>query len=136
MSPYGNVTIKTVKPSTREASTCAALCSNDAECLTFAYSFLERLCFLLTDAQLSLCDPEVSDSCSIKSNSLLEQVSQISRCRYCVFYHEDISDLYCAATSDRCANLREYNQCLLMNGCGQADKDFQVLCEKACVLLW
>ena len=62
MLPYGNVTIKTVIPSTREASTCAALCSNDAECLTFAYSFLERLCFLFTDAQMNLCDPEVSDS--------------------------------------------------------------------------
>lgn len=128
---YGTVApIKTgdVIPSTREASSCAALCVNDLECTTFAFSFLERLCFLLSDAQLTLCDPEVSTSCSTKSNALLDQLSVISRCRYCVFYQEDASSLYCASTSNRCATLREYNQCLDKNTCGESDKDFQVLC--------
>jgi cysteine-rich repeat protein len=125
---YGRVAIKTVISSTREASTCAALCSSDSECSTFAFSFLERLCFLMKDAQLHLCDPDTSSSCREKSSLLLDQVSRSARCRYCVFYQEDSTLLYCASNSDRCSTLREYNECLHRGGCGNSktDKDFQV----------
>ena len=123
---YGNVTIKSVISSTREASTCAALCSNDPDCSTFAFSFLERLCFLLSNAELTMCDPEVSTTCSEKNNELLTQVSVISRCRYCVFYYEDVESLYCASSADRCSALREYHQCMHKSGCGESEKDYQV----------
>ena len=129
LKTYGNVTIKMVISSTREASTCAALCVNDPECTTFAFSFLERLCFLLSDVELALCDPQISTSCSAKNNALLAQVSIISRCRYCIFYQEDSSLLYCASTSNRCSTLREYNQCLEKSGCGESVKNFQVHCD-------
>ena len=125
---HGRVTIKAVISSTREASTCAALCSSDSECSTFAFSFLERLCFLMREAQLHLCDPESSPSCREKNSMLLDQVSRSARCRYCVFYQEDTALLYCASNSDRCSTLREYNECLHRGGCGDSktDKEYQV----------
>ena len=79
---YGSIKIKTVIHSTLEASTCAALCVNDAECSTFAFSFLERLCFILTDAQLSLCNSSMSAACLERNSELRDQLSQISRCRH------------------------------------------------------
>jgi hypothetical protein len=79
---YGQVTqVSCVATQIREASTCAALCSKDAICSSFAFSFIERVCFLLGDARLSMCDPQQdkdSASCSAKNKDLLDQLSATS----------------------------------------------------------
>jgi len=123
---YGNVTVKTVVPSTREASTCAALCASDEECATFAFSALERLCFLFSDAALSFCDPTRSGTCLEKSDELLARLALVSACRYCTFFRADSEALYCGSNSIRCTTLREYSLCLQGKGCGESAKDRQV----------
>ena len=123
---YGNVTIKTLLPGTLEASTCAAVCASDDECATFAFSYLERLCFLLSTAHLNFCDPDGSETCAERSDGLLAELAHVSDCKYCVFYRSDSAAMYCASNSNQCATLREYHQCLQDKGCGEDANDWKV----------
>ena len=91
MLTHGHVTIKAVVSRTREAATCAALCARDSGCTSFAFSFLERQCFLLSDAQLAACDPAESPACSDTSSALQRQLSSFARCHFCEFFEEDNS---------------------------------------------
>ena len=89
MLTHGHVTIRAVVPRTREAAPCAALCARDSGCTSFAFSFLERQCFLLSDAQLAACDPAESPACSDTSSALQRQLSSFARCHFCEFFEED-----------------------------------------------
>ena len=93
MLTHGHVTIKAVVPRTREAATCAAFCARDSGCTSFAFSFLERQCFLLSEAQLAACDPAESPACSDTSSALQRQLSSLARCHFCEFFEEDTSSL-------------------------------------------
>ena len=85
---HGHVTVKTVVR-TREAATCAALCAaRDSGCTSFAFSFLERQCFLLSEAKLAVC-PAAAPACSDTSSALQRHLSTFARCRFCVFFEED-----------------------------------------------
>jgi hypothetical protein len=91
MLAHGHVIIKAVVPRTREAAMCAALCARDFGCTSFAFSFLERQCFLLSHAQLATCDPSESPACSDTSSALQRQLSSFARCLFCEFFEEDTS---------------------------------------------
>ena len=95
---HGTINVRAVIPRTRRASICAAICSKDAECSSFAFSFIERQCILLRAAQLTLCDPAADALCTDSSNALLDQISLFSgsRCRHAVFFFEDY-DSYCSS---------------------------------------
>ena len=87
---HGEAEITRVISGTREANTCAEKCASEDGCFTFAFSFIERRCILMSDAQLFACDPEDSESasCSHKSRTLLDQISRVARCRLCEFYQQ------------------------------------------------
>ena len=97
---HGHVTVKSVVPRTREAATCAELCGADWGCTSFAFSFLERQCFLLSEARLAVC-PVASPACSDTSSALQRHLSTFARCRFCVFFEEDTSSRDSSFSADR-----------------------------------